>query len=263
PLAMPEAVRSLPLQRSAVPLGLALLRASPDSQSAAGRRQTLDPPQPPPDRSAAIWSLLDARAARGAPPATALAVMLAVSVVAGSMAYLVLRRRGASSHVWPGVAVVGLVVALVTGAAHHAWPGAWLEDDEVRIDRIAGGRALTEEYHHLSAVRGGEVELGLSQAAVWIGTPPPGPRALPDALAEIAGRGAVPGPGTVEGGDHADARVQSRARGDTRLLRVLRHDDADVALEAHLRLTGGRLTGTVANGGRAPLRALQARLPGG
>jgi len=266
PLAVSDALRSLPAQAqpsrlpSTLPLEAGLLRAahSPTGPLAVGRVMVTAPPEP--DPRSPVWSYLGVEAGRGGSDVRVVALPLALYLLAGGAVWVSVRDRNAAARFWAGVPLAAVVVAGVVGGVgyfHHRQP---LDDDVVLVDRIGGERALSEEYHHLSAIRRREVGLSIPAAGVWMGTAPASPTQLPDIF---AGQGPKPGPGSVDTAGTTKVKVDALARGDARRLRVLRSRTAGVALEAHLRLSGAKLVGTVTNLGPEPLSKLQAHLPGG
>jgi len=272
-LAMSDAVRLLPAAAQTsrflmtVPFGVGLLRAAhtPPGPLAVGRTVMLTAP-PEPDPRLPVWSYLGGQAGRRASDVPVLEVLvlpLVLYLLAGAVVWVSVRGRNGPVRFWAGVPLVAVVVAVLVGGVPYLRHREPLDDDAVRFDRVGGERALSEEYHHLSAVRGGKVGLSVPAAGVWMGTAPAGPTRLPEDLAGVAGQGPKPGPGSIETAGPIEVKVDAVARDDGRRLRVLRGRTAGVALEAHLSLSGAKLVGTVTNLGPEPLSKLAAHLPGG
>jgi len=273
PLAVSDAMRSLPVGArptrllTTAPLASAFLRAAhtPTNPIDVGRTVQMTTP-PASDPSPPVWSYLGVGASGRPPPSPALELVvlpLVLGLLVGAGVYVLVKGRNGASRFWAGVPVVALVVAVIVGGAPYIRHRQLLDDDVVRIDRIGGGSALSAEYHHLSAIRGGEVGLSIPAAGAWMGSAPPGHRTLPDAFTEVADRGPTHGPGSVDERGRIEVNVDAGARGDARRLRVLRGRSSSLALEAHLRLRAGKLVGTVTNRASEPLRELEAHLPGG
>lgn len=193
--------------------------------------------------------------------------LLAFALTMGPGIYLLLRPRRARTLVPVVVSVTVLAGAVVALAPDWALREPTFVADEISIEVAGGGLDRVDTYRHLLPSRRGRAHLGLLPGALAsTGTGPQPPAVLPAALGSSAGGKGHRSPRDEDvsrGGDPAGLDLDGLIPWEGRRVRNLSLQPRAGHVEARLRLEGGRLLGTITNGGAEPVRRLRAQAADG
>jgi len=188
----------------------------------------------------------------------ALVVLLYIGL-AGPLGYLLVTRRWRRPALfW---ATVPMVAAVFTGAFYLAGTALQdgLEDHEIQVVRVGPGSVNVLEYHRVLFLRRGDHEI---EAA-------PGSLVAPLTLETFRTTGSTcerctsqlgglpSGAEHVLPGEHPIVDESGVVYGSVRVVATSGLSHGPQGLDARLSLQGGRVRGTVANGGRAPVWQLK------
>lgn len=197
-----------------------------------------------------IVGILQSTPAAAVPPVGLLGTLLVIYVLlAGPLNYAAVKAFGRRELMWvsvPLVAVLFTSAAYVAGAGVH---GSAYFDNEVQMLRLGpDGVAEVHAYHGLYPPRRGDFTVDVAANTL-----------ASTALGSMVGAG-TPEAAVVNTGSRTQVVLKDSSYGGYRGLQTLAIARAPlqpaVALEAHLRITQNRVTGTVRNSGDRPVEEL-------
>ncbi len=201
-------------------------------------------------------------------------LLLGPAVLLGLLAALLALRRRPPARFWVAPLVLTLVLPTVLGADGALRHSGALVDSEVQLLLPAGpGRVLSVASHAVFAAVPGDYRLRLLPGSLVgrldYSIRPLGPPQLPDAVWNLVppqtlAFGAWEGSGpqvVVSGLGAPELDLLGTGTGPVVSVETASLHAVDLGLESHLRLSGGRVLGTVANRGSRLVRGL--RLYGG
>jgi hypothetical protein len=229
----------------------------------------------PVDATWMLPALEQLAAAPAAPPLALLGgLLLGPACLLGLAAALLAVRRRPPARFWIVPLVLTLVVPAGLGAGGVLRQSDTLVDSEVQLLLPAPpGQVLSVGSHALFATAPGDYRLRLLPGSVAgrldYSLKPLGPPELPDALWDVLppqalGSGGWDDPGpriVVSGLASPELDVLGTGTGPVLSVETASLHAVDLTLDAHLRVSGGRVLGTIVNRGSRPVRGL--RLYGG